>query len=74
MPITGLAPSKVVEGLCLYRYPVATRSESCQTHCDQGYGYFYSYVWMEAARSFETALTLDPDCASAWLGLSRALD
>ena len=74
MPITGLVPSKVVEGLCLYRYPVATRSESCQTHCDQGYGYFYSYVWMEAARSFETALKFDPDCASAWLGLSRALD
>ncbi|MFO0936207.1 MAG: hypothetical protein U0798_06800 [Gemmataceae bacterium] len=74
MPITGLAPSKVVEGLCLFHYSVATRSAECQTHCDQGYGYFYSYVWMEAARSFETALRADPNCASAWLGLSRALE
>src|SRR6185436_14722800 len=41
---------------------------------DQGLGYFYSYVWMEAARSFETALKHDPDCAMAWLGLNRAME
>src|SRR5207253_4359720 len=40
----------------------------------QGLGYTYSYVWMEAARSFETAIRHDPDCAMAWWGLSRALD
>src|SRR5205823_3003513 len=34
----------------------------------------YSYVWMEAARSFETATKHDPNCAMAWLGLSRALE
>src|SRR5262249_11506284 len=46
----------------------------CQAHFDQGLGYFYSYVWMEAARSFETATRFDPDCAMAWWGLSRALE
>jgi hypothetical protein len=74
MPITGLAPSKLVEGLCVYHYPVATQSERCQQFCDQGFGYYYSYVWMEAARSFESAVRIDPECASAWLGLSKALD
>ena len=31
-------------------------------------------VWIEAARSFETAAKYDPECAMAWWGLSRALD
>jgi tetratricopeptide (TPR) repeat protein len=74
LSLTGLAPAVVVPDLCVYHYPVGTRSEECQTFCDQGFGYFYSYVWMEAARCFETALTYDPDCAHAWLGLHRSLE
>jgi hypothetical protein len=35
---------------------------------------YYSYVWIEAARAFETALTHDPDCAYAWLMLNRSLE
>ena len=58
----------------MYHYPVSTRSAECQAFCDQGLGYFYSYVWMEAARCFETALSHDPDCAFAWLGLHRSLE
>ncbi len=74
LPLCGLAPSKLVPGLCLYRYPVGTRSSECQAFVDQGFGYYYSYVWMEAARSFETAAAYDPDCAMAWWGLSRSLE
>ncbi len=74
MPLTGLAPSKLVPDLCVYHYPVSTRSPECQAFCDQGFGYYYSYVWMEAARCFETALSHDPECASAWLGLHRSLE
>ncbi len=74
LPITGLAPAKLIPNLCGYRYPVSTTSSRCRDLCDQGFGYFYSYVWMEAARSFETALTHDPDCALAWLMLHRSLD
>lgn len=74
MPLTGLAPSKIVPELCIYHYPVSTRSPECQTFCDQGLGYYYSYVWIEAARCFETALKHDPECAFAWLGLHRALE
>ncbi|HEY7314957.1 MAG TPA: tetratricopeptide repeat protein [Gemmataceae bacterium] len=74
LPMTGLAPSKLVPDLCGVRYRISTTSPECQEFFDQGLGYFYSYVWMEAARSFETALQYDPDCPLAWWGLSRALE
>lgn len=74
MPLTGLAPAKIVPDLCVYKYPLSTSSPQCQAFCDQGFGYFYSYVWMEAARSFETALKHDPDCALACLMLHRSLE
>jgi hypothetical protein len=74
LPLCGLAPAKYVPDLCLVRYRISTASPECQAFFDQGLGYFYSYVWMEAARSFETATQYDPDCALAWWGLSRALE
>ncbi len=73
MTVTGLSPAKPVENLCVFSYRVGTASPPCQRFCTQGFGYFYSYVWMEAARNFETALTHDPECAYAWLMLSRSL-
>jgi Tfp pilus assembly protein PilF len=73
MTMTGLAPAKLVPDLCLVRYRVSTTSPECQAYFDQALGYFYSYVWMEAARSFETALQYDSECPLAWWGLSRAL-
>jgi tetratricopeptide (TPR) repeat protein len=72
LPITGLPPAKVFPNFCVYHYRVTTTSAECQTFVDQAYGCYYSYVWMEAARSFETAIRHDPNCAMAWLGLSRA--
>src|SRR5207249_5973820 len=74
LPLSKLPPAKVRPSQCLLTYRVGTRSPECQAHFDQGLGYFYSYVWMEAARSFETAAKIDPDCAMAWWGLSRALE
>ena len=74
LPMTGLPPAKIIPNLCLVKYRVSTTSPECQACFDQALGYFYSYVWMEAARSFETALKHDPDCALAWWGLSRALE
>ena len=74
LPLTGLSRSVLAPNLCVLKYRVSTASPECQTFFDQGLGYFYSYVWMEAARSFETALQHDPDCAMAWWGLSRALE
>jgi Tfp pilus assembly protein PilF len=74
LPLTGLAPSKLFPDLCKYHYRVTTQSEACQKFCDQGFGFYYSYVWIEAARSFEMALRHDPECAMAWLGLHRSLE
>lgn len=74
LPMCGLAPAKLFPDLCLVKYRVSTSSPECQAFFDQGLGYYYSYVWMEAARSFETATRHDPNCALAWWGLSRALE
>ncbi len=74
MPLTGLSPSKLFPDLCQLKYPISTSSEPCQRFCDQALGFYYSYVWIEAARSFETALKHDPECAMAWLGLHKSLE
>ncbi len=74
LSVTGLPPAKLFPGLCLLHYRVSTSSPECQALFDQGLGFHYSYVWMEAARSFETATKRDPECALAWWGLSRALE
>ncbi|MGL6073322.1 MAG: tetratricopeptide repeat protein [Fimbriiglobus sp.] len=74
MPLTGLSPAKLIPNPTVYHYSVSTTSADCQAHCDRAFGYYYSYVWMEAARSFETALKADPNCARAWLGLSQSID
>jgi Tfp pilus assembly protein PilF len=74
MPLTRLTPAVLVPDICVLRYPVTTKSKECQAYFDQALGYYYSYVWNEAARSFETATQHDPNCAMAWWGLSRALE
>jgi tetratricopeptide (TPR) repeat protein len=74
LPLTGLAPAKIFPDLCKYHYRVTTPSAECQKLCDQAFGFYYSYVWIEAARSFETALRHDPDCAMAWLGLNKSFE
>src|SRR6266705_562017 len=52
--------------------PVGTRSKNAQAFYDQGLAYLHSYVWLEAARSFNHALTLDPTLAVAHAMLSIA--
>jgi tetratricopeptide (TPR) repeat protein len=74
LPTTNLPPAKLMPGLCGYHYPITTSSQQCQAFFDQGLGFLYSYVWMEAARSFETAIHYDPQCPMAYWGLSRALE
>ncbi|MCS6852170.1 MAG: hypothetical protein NZ700_13490 [Gemmataceae bacterium] len=74
LPLSNLAPARLVPNLCVLKYRISTSSSECQAFFDQGLGYYYSYVWMEAARSFETATRYDPECAMAWWGLSRALE
>jgi len=50
---------------------VTTGSKDAQAFYDQGVAYLHSYVWIEAARSFNQSLRADPRLAMAHLGLSR---
>jgi tetratricopeptide (TPR) repeat protein len=52
---------------------VGTTSKDAQAFYDQGLAYLHSYVWIEAARSFNQALRIDPGLAIAHAGLSVAL-
>ena len=52
---------------------VTTSSKTAQAYYDQGLAYLHSFVWIEAARSFNEALRADPDVALAHVGLSYAL-
>jgi tetratricopeptide (TPR) repeat protein len=74
MPRTKLKPAVYFPDLCVYRYHVGTRSAECQKFVDQALGWYYSYVWIETARSAETAILHDPDCAYAWLILHKGLE
>jgi tetratricopeptide (TPR) repeat protein len=51
---------------------VTTSSKEAQAFYNQGLAYLHSYVWIEAARSFNQALRLDPKLAMSYIGLSRA--
>jgi tetratricopeptide (TPR) repeat protein len=51
---------------------VSTRFAEAQAFYDQGLAYLHDYVWIEAARSFNQALRIDPKLAIACVGLSYA--
>src|SRR5437762_5886615 len=51
---------------------LTTASTQAQAFYDQGLAYLHSYVWLEAARSFNQALRLDANLAMAHLGLTIA--
>lgn len=50
---------------------VTASSPQAQAFYDQGLDYYYGWDWIEAARSFNQALRLDPDMAMAYIGLSE---
>jgi tetratricopeptide (TPR) repeat protein len=64
-------PVSLHEGLGPVHEKVTTSSPEAQKYYDQGLAYLHSYVWIEAARSFNQALHLDPKMAMAYVGLSR---
>jgi len=51
---------------------VTTSSNQAQAFYDQGLAYIHSYVWLEAARSFNQALRIDPKLAMAHVYLTVA--
>src|ERR1700684_4352347 len=77
---TGVSiPTEILEGPVARRQGVGkihevvtTSSPQAQAFYDQGLAYLHSFVWIEAARSFNQALRLDPKLALAYVGLSDA--
>ena len=49
----------------------STTSSEALAYYRQGLNYLHGYVWIEAARSFQQAIRLDPQLALAYWGLSR---
>ncbi|HEX5736784.1 MAG TPA: hypothetical protein VF131_28390 [Blastocatellia bacterium] len=75
----GYVPREILErplplrkGVGSINEKVTTSSTEAQAFYNQGVAYLHSYVWIEAARSFNHALRLDPKLAMAYVGLSRA--
>lgn len=64
-------PLPLHDGIGPVHEKVTTSSVEAQKYYDQGVAYLHSYVWIEAARSFNQALRLDPKMAMAYVGLSR---
>lgn len=65
-------PIALWEGAGPMHQKVSTTSSEAQSYYDQGIAYLHSYVWVDAARSFQEALRRDPDLAMAELGLSKS--
>jgi tetratricopeptide (TPR) repeat protein len=65
-------PIPLRSGIGLAHDATSTSSAEAQGFYDQGLAYLHSYTWIEAARSFNQALKLDPNLALAQVGLSYA--
>lgn len=65
-------PVALREGIGRINDPVTTSSAEAQAFYNQGLAYLHSYVWIEAARSCNQALRIDPQLALAYVCLSRA--
>jgi tetratricopeptide (TPR) repeat protein len=65
-------PLPLRQGIGKVHEAVTTSAAEAQAYYDQGLAYLHSYIWIEAARSFNQALRLDPSLAMAVLGLSDA--
>jgi len=65
-------PVPLRSGIGVAHDGLTTSSTQAQAFYDQGLSYLHSYVWLEAARSFNQALTLDSTLALAHAGLAVA--
>ena len=68
----AMRPVPIRSGIGSAHDPVATASKEAQSFYDQGLAYLHSYWWLEAARSFNRALAIDPNLAIAQASLSMA--
>jgi tetratricopeptide (TPR) repeat protein len=65
-------PVTLRQGIGTVHDPVTTSSPEAQAFYDQGVAYLHSFVPIEAVRSFNQALRIDPSLAMAYVGLADA--
>ena len=66
-------PVALRDGIGRAHEAITTSSKTAQAFYDQGLAFLHSFVWLEAARSFNEALRADDRVALAYVGLSYAL-
>lgn len=62
-----------LQNLGNHQFPVTTNSARAQLFINQGMMLTYGFNHAEAARSFQEATRLDPDCAMAYWGMALVL-
>jgi tetratricopeptide (TPR) repeat protein len=65
-------PTTIKTGIGAAHDRIGTASAEAQRFYDQGLAWLHSYVWLEAARSFNQALRIDPTLAVAHAQLAVA--
>jgi tetratricopeptide (TPR) repeat protein len=65
--------AQLFENLGNYNFPVSTNNPLAQRYVDQGLILAYGFNHAEAARSFQEAARLDPNCAMCYWGLAYVL-
>lgn len=73
LPAILQRPTTLREGIGQAHESIGTSSERARAYYNQGLAYLHSFVWIEAARSFNDALRIDNNLAMAYVGLSYAL-
>jgi tetratricopeptide (TPR) repeat protein len=66
-------PVPLYEGLSDYNYPISTQNAQAQRYFNQGLLLSYGFNHAEAARSFQEAARLDPNCAMCYWGIALVL-
>lgn len=78
-PVSASSAQEKIEGVELrdnlgnYHYPISTSSDLAQQYFDQGLILAYGFNHAEAARAFQEANRLDPNCAMCYWGLAYVL-
>lgn len=64
-------PLPIKSGAGTVHESVSTTSKDAQSYYDQGLAQLHSYFWIDATRSFQQALRLDPRLGMAWVRISQ---
>jgi tetratricopeptide (TPR) repeat protein len=70
-PPAGVAP--LLDDLGDHHHPITTRTPLAQRYFNQGLSLIFAFNHAEAIRSFEDAVTIDPECALCYWGIALAL-